>query len=489
MTREALLLLSPPGLFLLGAVLCLLFEAAGTPVGARKRGPRTHIALLALGTCGAVLLQVVGTLGDALTPAAAFGGALVLDLIGQLAIAAVALLVALAIGAGVPGLRELDAEHGDEYALLLMVGAGASVLVVAGELLVVAGALSLVLAAFTALCALDREAAQGAEAAVKLVKLGGIVLALISFAAALRYGATGDTALCLRGDAAPDGLAWLGAALVLIVVLGQLAAAPLHLTRVDVVQGAPPFIGGLAAAVGLLSGGVLLLRAIGGCSGALPEIATPILTAVALLTLIVPPIAALDQVRVPRVAAHLVGAQAGPVLVAVLAYVEGGAAGPIVLALGAGILAGSAAVFALAFLERGGEEGSTWERWSGAGRENPLFCLALLWLWASLAGVPGTAGFAARVVVAQEAFGVGADLLGLVVVVAPAAAAAPVLRLAIFLFAKVPDRELDPQVSGWRGVVLAAACVLVLALGLFPTPLLDLSALGPLVFGGPIMSP
>jgi len=494
-TREELLLLLQPGLFVLGALLCLLFEAAGTPLGARKRGARTPIALLALGTCAAVALQAAATFGDAQVPTAAFKGAISFDLMGQLATAGVALIVALTIGASVPGLREIDGEHGDEYALLLLCGAGMSTLVVATDLLVVAGALALISASVMALCALDRAAEQGAEAAVKLVKVNGVWLALLGFAAALRYGATGDTALALRALDAPPGMLWLAGALALVVVLGQLGATPLHVTRVDVLHGAPPFVGGLVGAGGVLAGGVLLVRLLTAGEGELPDGVTTLVSAVALLSLVVPPIAALDQTRLARVVGYLVCAQAGPVIVAALVLSGdtgaaapglasvGGANGAVVLALSAGAIASAGAVFALAFLQRAGSEGSTWEGWSGAGRVHPVFSLALLWLWASLAGVPGTAGFSARVVVAQASFAAGEDLLGLFVVLAPAIATAAVLRLTIFLFAKEPDRALEIKVSGWHAVVLAVACVLVGVLGIFPTPLLDLTAVASLLPG------
>jgi NADH:ubiquinone oxidoreductase subunit 2 (subunit N) len=405
MTGADLFALAPAGIFLLGALLSLLFEAAGTPIAARKQGPRTHIALLGLATCAAVLAQAVASWDTARTPQLAFDGLLALDHIGLLGTAAVTLCIGLVLGAAVPGLRERDADYGESYALLLFAGAALCLLVVARELLTVAAAMTLSSCALVALCTVDRRAPQGTEAAVKLMQGGGVLLALLAFGAALRYGATGATELC-AGE--PMGAFLVG---------------------------------------------------------------------IALLTLVVPPLAALDQSRVRRVSAHLLIAQAGPVLVALFtADGTAGGLGPYWLAVAATMAAAVGAVVGLSFLERAGTEGSTWEAWSGAGRQHPLFGLSLIWLWASLAGIPGTAGFAARLVVGQAAFAAGEDLLGLAVFVAPALAAAPVVRLAIFLFSRAPDRALDTVPSGWRAVVVALACLAVLALGLFPLPLLELAA-------------
>jgi len=109
----------------------------------------------------------------------------------------------------------------------------------------------------------------------------------------------------------------------------------------------------------------------------------------------------------------------------------------------------------------------TWETWSGLGRNHPAYALALLWLLGSLAGLPGTAGFSIRLATTEAAFSDGALVLGLVSALAPALAMVPLLRLAIFLFAKPPDRRtLAPLKSVHRTVVVAITVVLVAALGL-----------------------
>ncbi len=479
MTSDQIVALAPSGLFLLGALLCLLFEAAGTPIGARKQGPRTHVALLALTTCAAVLLQAVVAWDLAFEPRRLFGGALALDHLGLFATGCVAVVIALAVCAAASGLAERDADYGDAYGLLLLSGAGLCALVLARELVTVAAAACLVVVPLVPLATVDRRAPQGTEAAVKLMKWSSFLFALLAFAAALRYGAAGDTALCVRGGDDAPALATTASVLIGVVLFAWVAAVPLHIVRVDVVHGTPPFLGGLVACAFPLAGAVLLVRWL-GCGGAelfFPAPLDDLLRVTALLSLVVPPLAALDQSRVNRVVAHLVCAQAGPLLVALVAHRgDDLSTGALFLVLAGIIAGGMGAVVAQAFLERPGVEGSTWERWSGAGRRHPLFGLSLLWLWSSLAGVPGTVGFVGRVTVGLAAFSAGEVLLGVAVIVAPALAAAPMLRLAIFLFAKALDRDLEVSPSGWRAFVVVLACLAVLLLGVFPLPLLDLAA-------------
>lgn len=478
MSSEEIIALAPSGIFLLGALLCLLFEAAGTPIGARKQGRRTHVALLALGTCGAVLLQAAVTWQLAYEPRRFFFDTVALDHLALFGCAAIAILVALTVAAASSGLAERDAEYGDAYALLLLAGAGLCALVAARELVTVAAASCLVVVPLAALATVDRLAPQGTEAAVKLVKANGFLFALLAFATALRYGAAGDTDLCIEGAAAGSALASVSSTLLVVVLLSWVAAVPLHIVRVDVVHGTPPFLAGLIACAFPLSGAILLVRWL-GCGGAMTTATPPLddlLRVCALLSLVVPPLAALDQSRVNRVVAHLVCAQAGLLLIALLAQGHSGDPGPLLLAVCGLLVGGMGAIVAQAFLEPPGQEGPTWEQWSGAGRRYPLFGLSLVWLWSSLAGLPGTVGFAGRVLVGQSAFKAGEDLLGIAVIVAPVLSAAPVLRLAIFLFAKAPDRDLETLPSGWRSVVVGLACLAALLLGVFPLPLLELAS-------------
>lgn len=475
--------LAPIALLLTGALLCLLLEAAGTPTGASKRGPRSHLAIVALLALGAAGLQVVVSWDDASVPRAALRGALVIDQVGLFAVGLLVCLGAVAVLSAVPTLRELGEERGEVYALVLVALVALSLLALAGDLLVFAAAALLATVSLAALASLERAAPHSAEAAAKLVTWSGLSLSLLGFGAALLYGAGGTTALAGVGgalDAAPL-LAGVGLALVVIPVLAWLPAVPLHMARVDVTNGSLPFAGGLGAAGGLVAGSALALR-LAAALASYPQIAPVVedgLVTLTLLTLAVPALSALDQRRVSRMIAHLVVVQVGAVLPLLLLTLRGQAKGALpagLLVLAAAALAAAGALGVVSFFERPGKEGGTWERWSGAGRRHPVFTIGFLWLLATVAGLPGTAGFAARLSVGEAAFVAEQPLLGVAVVVAPALAIAPVLRLAIFLFAKPPDRELDLAASGWRWFSLVLAVVAVTVLGVLSSAFLAATA-------------
>src|SRR5207244_2499980 len=101
-----------PALWLSAALLCLLLEAAGTPVGARKRGARTHLPWV-IALAGAVIVAYA-VVSWATAPASPATGAPVLfDRAGLLSSAVLAILVVAAHTAAVPALRITDEERGE----------------------------------------------------------------------------------------------------------------------------------------------------------------------------------------------------------------------------------------------------------------------------------------------------------------------------------------------------------------------------------------
>jgi NADH-quinone oxidoreductase subunit N len=454
-----ILVVAPLIALVAGGIVVLLLEAVGTPVGARKTGRRTHLAVITVGAAAAAATQLFSTVEEAGSPEPAFGGLFVYDrlaLTGQLVICG---LLALGVVSAVPRLRELRAERGEIYAILLALGLAHGLVVATDDILVLGASLLVASIASAALSSLDRAAPRGAEAAVKEVKAAGFSLALLGFAAALTYLVTGDTTwTALATVPAPLGL--IAATCALVVVLGRAMATPLNMPYLDVAQGAPPFAGALVTALNLSSAAVVLVRAGPLLANVDPALGT-VLSAVAILTLLLPGVLALDQRQVPRVFAHLLACGAAPVLAAALT--GQGHDDDIIFAAIVSAAAGASALAALGLFERGGAEGLTWERYSGVGRARPYYSLALLWMLASLVGFPGTAGFSARLFIATAAFEGGRTLLGVAVLGAIAIGTAPVLRFGILLFARTPEHPPRVDDSPWRTAVFALGGALLFA--------------------------
>lgn len=474
--------LAPFVILLGGGLVCLTLEAAGTPLGSRKRGPRTHLALIAVSACAAAALQIGLSWPEVGTPPVF--GVLAADRLGYAGAQCILALLALSLVASIPSLREFDTsghedssgeERGDIYALLLFAGAGLLGLVMARDLLLVATSLTLFSVSLAGVLVVDRRGPRGAEAGVKLVQQSGVFLATFGFGAAVVWGLTGQTALDVVGPLAVTGTpeALLATGLVAVPLLALLPVVPLHAVRVDVVQGAPSFAAALLTSSGLITGAVLAVRILVPVAGQARALGS-FLELVAAVSLAVPALAALDQRNIDRMCSHLAAAQAGVVILPGALVTAGHTerAGLLLMCAAGGAFAVVGISVALGFVERRRGLSFTWEMWSGLGRSHPVFALGLLWLLGSLAGFPGTAGFAARFGTARAAFEDGHLFIGFLAALAPALAAIPVLRLGIFFFAKTPSsRTLQPKTQPWRVFVVSVACLGVLALGVAPEPL------------------
>jgi NADH-quinone oxidoreductase subunit N len=113
---------------------------------------------------------------------------------------------------------------------------------------------------------------------------------------------------------------------------------------------------------------------------------------------------------------------------------------------------------------------------AGLGRREPLLGILMALFLLSLTGIPPTAGFFAKVNIIVAAVQAGGPLTALAVITMLNAAMAAFyyLRVVVYMYMREPATE--PQVLRhgallWGG--LAAATVLTILLGLFPTALLE----------------
>ncbi|MBM4281101.1 MAG: hypothetical protein FJ137_10195 [Deltaproteobacteria bacterium] len=414
-----------PVLVLLGAAgLCLLLETTGAGPGQRKREARLHQG---------VVVAVAGLASWALSPSWGLAvGALSLVLFALVAgttllgeRAALALLLAAGVAAVVPALS-MESSTGSS--------AGSS-----------AGASTGALLAFVALWAaaaagLSARAADDAatEAATKAAVLG---------AAATSFIAAG---LVVEAAGAPA----VGRALVVTGLGMALGAPPLQGARVDVAHGAP--------VEAVVLGAPLSLWVLGPAVGSLLASGAghwrAALDGSLMLALFALPLVALAQTSVRRVVAVLIAAQSALPLAAALAGTSMTAA-TLAAALGvAGLATSLAALPALAHAD------VTWEDAAGQGRLYPWRAGLLVLAAAQACGLPPAAGFAVRARLAEQLASsepwVAAGLL-----VGAGLSAVPVVRLALFLFAKEPRRA-PPPPPAWGavfGLAVVVGCGVVVA--------------------------
>jgi len=380
-------------------------------------------------------------------------------------------------------LAEREGRHEEFYILLLLAVLGAAVLGTSTHLASLFLGLELLSVSLYVLIAYLRATAHGLEAGVKYLILAGASSAFLLFGMALLYAATGTLDLARLAEALRAGgvgpLMLAGMALLLTGLGFKLAVTPFHMWAPDVYQGAPAPVSGFLATVS--KGGVvaLLLRLFVPMSLGPANPIWWLFASVAVASMIAGNLLALLQDNVKRMLAYSSIAHLGYLLVAFLA---GGsrAVEAVTFYLAAYFVTTLGAFGVVGALSGAEGEAGRVEEYRGLLWRHPVLASFFAATLFSLAGIPLTAGFIAKFYVFST--GAGAALWGLVLVVAATSALALFyyLRVIVVMFSP-PDADRTEALAelplrlGLPGrLALAVLAALLLWLGVYPSPLLQL---------------
>lgn len=367
---------------------------------------------------------------------------------------------------------------GGEYsALLLFAATGMSLLSSATSLL----GLFLGLEAFTlviyVLIAFNRTDDRGAEAGLKYLVFGAVATGFLAFGIALIYAASGSfhlqealLGLQVGGQLRPLGLA--GWAMLLVAIGFKISLVPFHLWTPDVYQGAPAPISGVlatAAKGAVLAAFLPLLDMLGGASTEIRQV----LWMLALITMLMGTFAALPQTNLKRMLAYSSVVHMGYLLIAVLVGGPDGGQALLFYLVVYGIATFGAFGVVTSFASAQ-DELQDYDDLQGLGYQYPKRSIVLATLLLSLAGIPPLAGFFAKFGLFQSALRHDYAGLAIVGVFASLVSVYYYLRPIIVLFMQGSDNyQLRPG-GRCEHTVLAFCFVLVVGLGIFPGPLLEL---------------
>ncbi len=389
-----------PQIVVLGTAILVLILSMLVPD--RHSPVYTAIGAAGLAAAGVWLTKLLGY------HATAFKSMVVVDgfsVVLQMAIILGAFLSLLAASAHLD--KHPDEHRGEYVSILLFAAYGMMLLASAADLILVFLAVEVMSISVYILTGFARRRETSIEAALKYLITGGFASAFLLYGIALLYGATGSTNIteirsALGGDAlGSEGfLALFGTGFLLVGLAFKIGAVPFHMWAPDVYQGAPTPVtafmstGVKAAAVGAIARVTL--------DGLAPISAQwyPVLQALAILTMALGNILALNQTDVKRLLAYSSIAHAGYLLVGICAAATPGAgneATAAVLFYLFGYAASNTGAFAvLIAAERQGTHGLSVEGLKGFGRKHPVLALLLTVFLLSLAGIPPLVGFTGK---------------------------------------------------------------------------------------------
>ncbi len=375
-------------------------------------------------------------------------------------------------------LAERQMPSGDYYVLGLFSTLGMMSLVSAHSLLTVYLGLELLSLPLYAMTAFRRSDSDASEAALKYFVMGAVASGMLLYGISLLYGATGHLDLHQIADVIAtnwqkeSGL--LSFALVFIVagVGFKLATVPFHMWAPDVYTGAPTcvtlFIGSApkVAALGL----ALRLFSIG-----LIDIAVQwqqLILIMAILSTALGNLLAIAQTNIKRLLAYSAISHMGYALFGILAATSAGFSAALYYVLVYSIM--STAAFGLVVLmSRGGVEIEHIDGLKGLNKRSPWLAFMMLIVLLSMAGVPPTVGFLAKLVVLKALVDAHMTWVAIVGLVFAVVGAFYYLRLIKVMYFDEAADMTPLTLSKPTAAIFSLNCLSLLYLGIFPSALIS----------------
>jgi len=423
---------------------------------------------------GAGLVLLVAGEGRAVT----LSGSFVLDPMAVLAKVFILLVTAGVFAYSRGYLADRKLFKGEFYVLGLFGALGMMVLVSAHSFLTLYLGLELLSLSLYAMVAFNRDSLPASEAAMKYFILGALASGLLLYGISLVYGLTGslDIAEVATRLAAAGELDITLVFALSFVVLGlafKLGAVPFHMWLPDVYQGAPtsvtlfigtaPKIAGFAMAIRLLDDGMASLQVEWG----------QMLMVLAVASLAIGNIVAIAQSNFKRMLAYSTISHVGFILMGLLAGTAMGYASAMFYTLTYALTA-AVAFGILMLLSRDGNEASELADLRGLNDRHPWYAALLAIALFSMAGVPPTVGFYAKLVVVNAVIQVDMIWLAVVAVLFSVIGLFYYLRAVKVMYFDKPEEGQAFQVQDALDsrILLSANSLSLLALGLFPSGLM-----------------
>ena len=370
--------------------------------------------------------------------------------------------------------------RGEYFVLALVALLGVMVMVSAGNLLTVYLGVELLSLSLYAMVAFDRDSGVAAESAMKYFVLGAIASGTLLYGFSILYGVTGtlqldELAVAVR-EVGPGNLGLIfGLAFVIVGIAFKFGAVPFHMWIPDVYHGAPTPVTLFIGAAPKIASFVLAIRVLAEGLDAMVASWQSMLIALSVLSMIIGNVVAIAQSNLKRMLAYSTISHVGFILLGILAGTNDGYRAAMFYTL-TYVITSVGSFGMILLLAREGFEGDQLEDFKGLHRKSPWFAAVMMMLMFSTAGVPPFVGFWAKIAVLGAVVDVGLVWLAAVAVLLSVVAAFYYLRIIKLMYFDEPTDAVDIQAGGTLRAVLSANGVAVLALGIFPSLLLDLCA-------------
>lgn len=371
--------------------------------------------------------------------------------------------------------------QGEYYALLLFATAGMLMMSGSNDLMMIFLGLEILSIATYVLAGFRRHDLKSNESAMKYFLLGSFASAFFLYGTALIFGATGSTNLAMIGQAlkGPDiqiTLAYLAAAMILIALCFKVAIAPFHIWTPDVYEGAPSPVTGFMSVGPKAAGFAVMFRIFLTAFPALQDRWVDAIWVIAALTMILGNVIAIAQPNIKRMLAYSSIAHAGYVAVAFASTSERGISAALFYLFAYAVM-NLGAFTIITILSRSEDKLTELSDFAGLGTKRPGLAALLSLFLISLAGVPGTAGFAGKFFIFRSAVEAGNLWLTVIGVVTTVISFYYYLSVIVQMYMKPATEDFENLHSArsWNLALLITAAGTIY-LGIMPTRILEWTA-------------
>jgi NADH-quinone oxidoreductase subunit N len=214
--------------------------------------------------------------------------------------------------------------HGEYYALMLFAQCGMYFLATGTDLITLFIGLELMALCFYVMVGFLRTDRRSNEAALKYLILGAFSSGFLVYGFSVMYGMAGSTKLANIASAIQQRPAWdpvvfLALTTTSVGLLFKISAVPFHMWAPDAYEGAPTTVTAYLSVGSTAASIAFLLRIFLGPLASARDVWEPLLSIIAVLTLTVGNLAAINQTNIKRLLAYSSISHAGYMLLGLIA--------------------------------------------------------------------------------------------------------------------------------------------------------------------------
>jgi NADH-quinone oxidoreductase subunit N len=376
---------------------------------------------------------------------------------------------------------EISGEHhGEYYSLILFAQCGMYFLASGTDLITLFIGLELMALCFYVMVGFLRTDRRSNEAALKYLLLGAFSSGFLVYGFSVMYGIAGSTKLSdIAGAIASrppwDPMVFLALSTTSVGLLFKVSAVPFHMWAPDAYEGAPTTVTAYLSVASKAASIAFLLRIFLGPLASARAVWEPLLAFIAIITLTIGNLAAINQTNIKRLLAYSSISHAGYMLLGLVAGNDTGIKG-IAVYIMVYTFMNLGAFLVIIAMRRANIIGEDLDDLAGLVHKSPGYAFLMLIFLLSLAGIPPTAGFLGKYYIFLALIQTGHVGLAIVATLYVAVAIYYYFKIVRSMFIR-EEMEKTPALATSFGMrcALALTGIATLAIGIYPEPFLRLA--------------